>query len=176
MASIPGDVPDIILLDLNLAGISGLDAIELFLQAAPAIKIIVLTQSDAETDIKAAIKRGVHGYLLKSSTAAEIVEGIQTVAHGGASIDGNVAAHVLSMVRDKAKPTKSDVSLSAREKEILLLLSHGMVKKQIAEEIGLSYGTVATYTRRLYEKLDVQNGAAAVDMAYRLGILKQENN
>lgn len=170
------DIPDIILLDLNLAGISGLDAIELFLQAAPSVKIIVLTQSDAETDIKSAIKRGIHGYLLKSSTATEIVEGIQTVARGGASIDGNVAAHVLKMVQAKSTPIKPDVILSAREKEILLLLSHGLVKKQIAEEIGLSYGTVATYTRRLYEKLDVQNGAAAVDMAYRLGILKQAKN
>ena len=172
----PEETPDIILLDLNLPGISGLEAIELFLQTSPTIKIIVVTQSAAETDIESAISQGVHGYLLKSSTATEIIEGIQTVAEGGASIDGNVAAHVLKMAQDRSKPSKPSVILSAREKEILLLLSHGLVKKQIAEEIGLSYGTVATYTRRLYEKLDVQNGAAAVDMAYRLGILKQETN
>ena len=168
------DTPDVILLDLHLAGVSGLEAIELFFQAIPSIKIIVLTQSDAASDVQSAIQKGARGYLLKSSTASQIVHAIETVAHGGASIDEDVAPHLLKMVQEKSKQIEPKISLSVRETEILLLLRHGFVKKQIAEELKLSYGSVATYIRRLYDKLGVQNGAAAIDMAYRLGILKRD--
>ena len=165
------DVPDIILLDLNLPGISGLDSIESFLKAAPSAKIIVLTQSDDESDVQTAIRRGAQGYLLKSSTVVEIIEGIEIVSHGGAMIDKEVASHVLKIIRDKPEQIEPQIVLSSREREILDLLSQGFVKKQIAEELNISYGTVATYTRRIYEKFDVQNAPAAVDIAHRKGLL-----
>ncbi|MDB4766351.1 response regulator transcription factor [bacterium] len=168
--------PDIILLDLNLPGISGLDSIESFLKAAPSTKIIVLTQSEAGEDVQSAIRKGAQGYLLKSSTVAEIVEGIETVSCGGASIDKAVAAHVLKMIHDKSDHAEPSIVLSSREREILILLSRGLVKKQIAEELDISYGSVATYIRRIYEKFDVQNAAAAVDMAHRGGLLNRDQN
>lgn len=136
----------------------------------------MLTQSDAESDVKAAIQRGARGYLLKSSTVSETVSAIEAVGRGGASIDEHVAPHLLKIIQDKSKQAEPAISLPDREAEILMLLRHGFVKKQIAEELNLSYGSVATYIRRLYEKLDVQNGAAAIDNAYRLGLLKREQD
>ncbi|EMI53476.1 two component transcriptional regulator, LuxR family [Rhodopirellula sallentina SM41] len=166
------DLPHIILLDLNLPGMSGLDALTQFLAVVPEAKIIVLTQSNAEADIEKAIQSGASGYLLKSSTIQQIVEGIHTVANGGASLDDEVASHLLKMVQNHPKKVESDVVLSTREREILTLLSQGLLKKEIANELGISYGSVATYIRRLYEKLDVQNAPAAIDKAHRIGVFK----
>ncbi|WP_250928068.1 response regulator [Aporhodopirellula aestuarii] len=166
-------VPDVILLDLNLPGVSGLDAIPKFLDELPATKIIVLTQSNAQTDIEIAVQRGASGYLLKASTVKQIVNGIETVANGGASLDGDVALHLLKMVQARSKKSEpAGVVLSAREREILLLLSQGMLKKEIARELDISFGSVATYIRRLYEKLDVQNAPAAIDKAHRIGVFE----
>lgn len=164
--------PDVILLDLKLPGVNGLEAIATFLELAPECKIIVLTQSDSESDIQSAIHAGARGYLLKSSTFSEITQAIEKVCWGGAAIDGEVSGHVLDMIQNKLERERPAVKLSNREMQILQLISQGQLKKNIAEELDLSYGSVATYIRRLYEKLEVQNGAAAVDMAYRLGILE----
>ncbi|MGB7326087.1 MAG: response regulator transcription factor [Rubripirellula sp.] len=170
-----GERPQIILLDLNLPGINGLEAIGRILAVDPHTKIIVLTQSNAKQDIQDAIQRGASGYLLKSATAKEIVDGIKTVAAGGGALDGEVARHVMEMV--KGQPTKPDskLVLSPRECEILVLLSRGMVKKEIASNLGIAYGSVATYIRRLYEKLNVQNAPAAIDMAHRLGVFPDDS-
>lgn len=169
------DTPNIILLDLNLPGISGLDAISKFIEVMPSAKIIVLTQSNAEADITRAVKTGASGYLLKSSTVTQIVDGIRTVAAGGASLDGDVALHLLKMVQNPPKK-ESAIVLSTREREILTLLSQGMLKKEIARELDISYGSVATYIRRLYEKLDVQNAPAAIDKAHRIGVFEHNDN
>ena len=170
----PEDAPDVILLDLMLPGINGIEAINELLDVAPLAKIIVLTQSHASSDIEAAICSGAQGYLLKSSTVPEIINAVETVAHGGVSIDKDVAGHLLELVQKKSKPIESSIALSPRELEILVLLGKGLAKKEIGEQLNLSYGTIATYVRRLYEKLDVQNAAAAVDMAYRSGILRRD--
>ena len=170
----PKDAPDVILLDLMLPGINGIEAIKELLDVAPLARIIVLTQSHASSDIESAICSGAQGYLLKSSTVPEIINAVETVAQGGVSIDKDVAGHLLELVQKKSKPIESSITLSPREHEILVLLSQGLAKKEIGEQLNLSYGTIATYVRRLYEKLDVQNAAAAVDMAYRSGILRRE--
>ena len=170
----PSDAPDVILLDLMLPGINGIEAIKELLDVAPLARIIVLTQSHASSDIESAICSGAQGYLLKSSTVPEIIDAIKTVFQGGVSIDKDVAGHLLKLVQKKSKPIESGIVLSPREYEILILLSQGLAKKEIGEQLNLSYGTIATYVRRLYEKLDVQNAAAAVDAAYRSGILKRE--
>ena len=168
------DAPDVILLDLMLPGINGLEAIDDLLQAVPSARIIVLTQSHSTPDIESAICSGAQGYLLKSSTVPEIIHAVETVFGGGVAIDKDVAGHLLELVQKKSKPIESSITLSPREREILVLLSQGLAKKEIGEQLNLSYGTIATYVRRLYEKLDVQNAAAAVDVAYRSGIFQQE--
>ena len=167
--------PDVILLDLNLPGMSGIEAIPFFKSASPKTKIIILTQSDNETNVLKAIQQGAAGYLLKSSTVLQITEGIQTVANGGAVLDGDVALLILNELRIQPPKINIAKSLTDRELEILTLLSEGLVKKEIGDRLNIGYGSVATYIRRIYEKLNVINAPAAVAKAFRSGILSPKD-
>lgn len=169
------NLPNIILLDLNLPMINGLEAIPLLIDQIPEVKIIVLTQSDAKQDVLSAIASGASGYLLKSSKIQQITEGIHAVYNGGASLDWNIGHYVVNQLQ-QTPSTVGDSLLSPRELEVLELLSKGLVKKEISENLGVSYGSVATYIRRLYEKLEVVNAAAAVCKGYQLGILKLDES
>ena len=163
------ELPDILLLDLRLPGISGLDAIPLIHAAAPATRIIILSQSDEPSDIALAISAGVSGYLLKSARLKEITEAIRTVSQGGGSLDKNVAQFILEKMAAKEIPQID--TLTERENEILLMLSEGLVKKEIATQLGIGYSTVDTHVSHIYRKLRVSNAPAAVSKAYQSGIL-----
>ena len=163
--------PDVVLLDLNLPGMSGLKALPWFKEYIPDTNIIVLTQSDAEADVLCAIQAGATGYLLKSSTVRQIKEGIRTVMHGGSTLDGKVAKFIMSTLNERVPVHVQKTALSQRELEILTLLSEGLVKKEIGDRLDIAYGSVATYTRRIYEKLQVPNAPAAIGKGYRTGIL-----
>ena len=165
------NVPDLILLDLNLPGTSGLDALPLLRTCCPNISVIILTQSKDESDVMRAIQLGATGYLLKSSTVKQIVEAIRTVAQGGALLGTGVAKKILQTLQARIPLEELHNALSQRELEILTLLGEGQLKKEIAAQLGISIATVATYIRRIYEKLDVQNAPAAIGKAYRAGIL-----
>jgi len=166
--------PQIILLDLRLAGMKGLEAIPYIKDYSPKSKIIVLTQSDSETDVLSAISLGATGYLLKSATVQEILAGIRTVRSGGASLDPNVAKFILQDLKKRLPSQESRVQLSARETEILSLLAAGLVKKQIADQLNIGYTTVDTHVGHIYEKLQVRNAPSAVGKAYRLGIFAEK--
>jgi DNA-binding NarL/FixJ family response regulator len=169
------DTPDLVLLDLNLPGMSGLEAIGWFKTYLPRIEIIILTQSDNEADVMAAISRGAAGYLLKSATVNQIKEAIHTVAQGGASLDPNVARYILDKMKRASVPEQDHKSLSDRELEVLTLLSEGLVKKEIADRLQISVTTVAYHVRHIYEKLNVVNAPAAVARAFRSGILPTQD-
>jgi two-component system nitrate/nitrite response regulator NarL len=164
------NVPDLILLDLNLPGLSGLEALPYFKQSIPDIEIIILTQSDKEADILNAISLGAKGYLLKSSTANQIRDGIKTVMNGGASLDPAVANFILNTMSDRPRKATLEKELSEREMEVLSRLGEGLVKKEIASKLGISITTVADHVRHIYEKLEVQNAPAAIHRAHRLGL------
>lgn len=161
--------PDVLLLDLRLPGMGGLEAIPLIRKTASAVKIIVLSQSDESRDIYQAIAAGVSGYLLKSATLEEIATGIRMVAAGGASLDKHVARYILDGMR-LSKPSATSL-LTDREQEILELLAEGLVKKEIARRLGIGYATVDTHVSHVYAKLNVPNAPAAVSRAYERGIL-----
>lgn len=164
------NVPDLILLDLNLPGISGLEALPLFIKHAPAAKIIVLTQSDRKEDVFTAISQGVSGYLLKSATAQQIKEGIYTVMKGGASLDPGMAKHILDAMKTRTRGIGPDKVLTERELEVLSLLGEGLVKKEIADQLNITVSTVVDHVRHIYERLNVQNAPSAVHKAHRLGL------
>lgn len=163
--------PDLILLDLRLPGADGLDALPGFLAAAPDAKVMVLTQSDAEADVLRAISLGAAGYLLKSSTVGQIVEGIRTVMSGGASLDTGVARFILNTLKTRLPRLEYEQLLTERQREILVLLGEGLVKKEIADRLKISYATVDEHIAHIYERLGVHNAPAAINKAHRLGLL-----
>ena len=166
--------PDLILLDLNLPGMSGLEAIPWIKEYSPKTEIIVLTQSDKESDVLKAIAQGASGYLLKSATVKQIKEAIQTVISGGASLDPSVARFILEAMKSRPVKEKPEKALSDRELEILTLLAEGLVKKVIADKLEISVTTVAYHVKHIYEKLDVMNAPAAINKAHRMGLFSDE--
>ena len=164
--------PDILLLDLNLPEMSGLDAMQWFHDYLPQTPIIVITQSEAESDVLTAIQKGASGYLLKSSTVQQIKDAIETVAKGGGQLDSKVAKYNMNQIHQQVPLTNASQStLSSRELEVLGHLADGLLKKEIAEKLGISFFTVSTHIRHVYDKLNVLNAPAAVSTAYQTGIL-----
>lgn len=165
--------PDLILLDLNLPGMSGLDAIPWIKEYAPAAKIIALTQSNKEADVLSAISQGAPGYLLKSSTITQIKDGIRSVYQGHALLDSGIANYIVDIAKNRPGRIHLEKPLSDREMEILNLLGEGLVKKEIADQLKISFGTVATHIRHIYEKLQVENAPAAIHKAHRRGLFSR---
>lgn len=166
------DMPDVILLDLNLPGMDGLEALELLAKEAPKARIVALTQSDHEEDILKTISRGASGYLLKSSTVQQLIESINMVMEGGASLDARIAGFVMASLKARLPRQELEKMLTAREIEILGLMAEGMVKKQISEKLGISVTTVISHVGNIYEKLEASNAPSAIAKGFKLGILK----
>ena len=164
--------PDVILLDLNLPGIGGLEALEEIPKVAPDAKIIILTQSDQEDDVLNAIMLGASGYLLKSSTVGQIVEGIKLVKQGGASLDSRIARFVIDSLKTKLPQHEVEQMLSEREIQVLELLADGLVKKQIALKLGIGVTTVVSHVAHIYDKLEASNAPSAIAKGFKLGILQ----
>ncbi|NDV62059.1 response regulator transcription factor [Puniceicoccales bacterium CK1056] len=162
---------DVILLDISLPGISGLEAITEIQAIDPEAKIVILTQSEERADILSAIHQGAAGYLLKSSTIQQIFECISIVAAGGAMLDPSMANYILDTVMSARLEEGSSDLLTSREREVLELIAQGLAKKEISEKLGLSFFTIAAHIRNIYEKLNVVNAAAAVHQAHKKGIL-----
>ena len=164
------NLPDIILLDLNLPGISGLEAVPLIREQAPNVKIIILTQSDKEADVLRAIRMGAAGYLLKSASSKELTEGIELVHSGGATLDKNLAGFILNTLSERLPEAVPRVQLSKREMAVLKLIAEGQAQEEIASRLKISTHNVSETIQNIYTKLDVQNAPAAIAKAYRSGI------
>jgi DNA-binding NarL/FixJ family response regulator len=162
--------PKIILLDIGLPGMSGTEGILHFKKVISNVKIIMLTIQDDDESVFNSICNGASGYLLKDSHSDKIIEGIDEVINGGAPMNSSIAAKVLEMFKEFA-PQQIDYNLTQREKEILKYLVEGNSKKQIAEIIFLSYHTVDSHIRKIYEKLEVHSSSSAVAKALREKII-----
>src|SRR6516225_8873285 len=164
-----GDRPHVLLLDIGLPGMSGLEAIKHFRSLSPATQVIMLTAFDDPPRVRKALQSGASGYLLKTTDAREISARIREVLQGGAPLDARIARHVLEMIA--ARPGENRYALAPREREVLEGLVKGKTVKEIAADLHLSYYTVDTYLRRLYDKLDVQSRSLAVSKALQEHLL-----
>ena len=166
-----GGKPDVILLDVQLPGMDGITALSHLKGMAPEAQVVILTVFDDADKIFRAVCAGASGYVLKSSTGAEIGEAIRQVIAGGASMAPEVARKVLdTLVHQKGEKNSQDAdayALTARQREILRLMAEGLVKKEIADALNINVTTVSTHMRRLYETLHVTTNTGAVAKALR---------
>lgn len=156
---------DVMLLDINLPGLSGIDAIPAFRKKELTQKIIMLTILDDDFHILEAIKKGADGYILKKSSPAKILESIQQVFEGGAALTPMVAKQVLTYLKPETSQAGSPTGLTPREKEILGLITQGMTNELIAGKLFISVQTVRNHIKNIYDKLQVHSRAQVVAKA-----------
>lgn len=162
LREIPKAAPEVVLMDINLPGISGVEATRELKRLRPATQILMLTIEDDNEQVFAALRAGAAGYLLKASTPAEIMDGIQLVARGGSPMSAVIARRVVESFHGAANSSAPKVALSERESEVLERIASGKRVKEVAAELEVSATTVQTYLRRIYEKLQVHSQAEAV--------------
>jgi DNA-binding NarL/FixJ family response regulator len=153
--------PDVVLMDIGLPGMSGIEGVKHVRSISPSAQVIILTIHEENENVFEAICAGASGYLLKSSPPEKIIEGIHEVVQGGAPINAQIARKVLDMFSSLSSP-KGEYGVTKREKDILRLLIDGLSKKQIADQIFLSYHTIDTHLKNIYTKLHVHTRSGAV--------------
>ena len=165
-----GRCPQLLLLDIGLQGMSGLDGIPLIREKAPEVCIVVLTVFEDDEKLFRAICAGANGYLLKTQSGQEIIQSVRDALDGGAPMSPRIARRVLGMFA-KLAPRRSDYGLSERERAVLEFVVEGLLKKEIAQKMELSIHTVDSHLRRIYEKLHVNSRSGAVRKAVREGLV-----
>jgi DNA-binding NarL/FixJ family response regulator len=165
LENIPKEKPDVVLMDINLGGMSGIDCVRFLKPKVPETQIVMLTVFEDTEKIFSALAAGASGYLLKRLAPAKLLEAIREVHEGGSPMSAPIARKVvLSLQPAKSAAGSEDEagSLSPREREVLDGLAEGQAYKQIADKLGVSIHTVRNYIRRIYEKLHVCSRTEAV--------------
>ncbi len=168
--------PDVILMDLNMPHCNGLEATQALQASMPRVNIIILTVSDNESDLFAAMKFGAKGYILKNTEPEELIQAIFHIAQGGAIISPLMATKLLSEFKNLGTRTvikstqEADADLSPREGEVLKLVAQGATNKEIADSLFISENTVKTHLRNIMDKLHLANRSQAAAYAVRRGL------
>jgi DNA-binding NarL/FixJ family response regulator len=162
LKNFPKESPDVVLMDINLPGINGVECVRQLKQIAPHIQMVMLTVYEDTENIFAALAAGASGYMLKRTKTAELLEAIKEVQKGGSPMTAHIARKVVQSFQKGGPSSQPTENLSQREQEVLDCLSQGFLYKEIAEKLGISYETVHTYIRRIYEKLQVRTRTEAV--------------
>jgi DNA-binding NarL/FixJ family response regulator len=160
--------PDVALIDVNMPGMNGLEAMGKLHASFPQIKFIILTMHEEREYVQKALKAGADGYLLKNIDRDELVNAIHTVFKGGKYFSPEITAILADTV---ARPTSAEADVTPREKEVLILVAKGHSTKQIADQLGISIRTVETHRINMLKKLDVNNSAELVRKAFELKLL-----
>jgi len=169
--------PDVVLMDLNMPNCSGLEATQALQSQMPQVKILVLTVSDSEADLFAAIKFGARGYLLKKAEPEELLLAISSVAQGGVMVSPLMATKLLAEFNDltasveKEPAPPIDAKLSPREGEVLQLVAKGATNKEIADSLFISENTVKTHLQNILDKLHLANRSQAAAYAVKKGLV-----
>lgn len=158
--------PDIVLMDINIPGVNGIDAVRIIKDNFPHIHVCMQTVFEDEEKVFASLCNGASGYILKNSPPDKVIQAIREVAEGGLFFSASVARKVLGSFQNQSV-TGSFVQLSEREREVLKLLVDGMSYKLIANKVAISYETVHSHIKKIYDKLHVNSKSEAVVKAIR---------
>ena len=169
LAPVAEKKPNVVLMDINLPGISGVEAVKRLKPELPQTQFVMLTVYEDSDHIYNALAVGATGYLLKQTPRPELLRALEDVHRGGSPMTSNIARKVVQSFRQSAGSVAAGEELSPREQEVLDLLARGYLYKEIAERLNISIPTVNTYVRRMYEKLHVRSRAQAVAKYAHLG-------
>ena len=163
---LPGVKPDIVIMDINLPGMNGIECIRQVKDKSPATQFMMFTVYENDEKVFEALKAGASGYLLKNTGLLQIAESVKELHEGGSPMSANIARKMVNLFRGTDKKTPFLDLLSPREKEILQLLAKGLLYKEIAEQLHITTGTVRIHIHKIYEKLHVQNRTEAINKAF----------
>lgn len=173
LSALPGQRPNVVLMDINLPGMSGVEAVKRLKPLLPEAQFVMLTVYEDADHIFNALAAGATGYLLKQTPRSELLEALKDVYGGGSPMTSNIARKVVQSFRQPLPLQAAGEELSPREQEVLDLLARGYLYKEIAERLNISVPTVNTYVRRMYEKLHVRSRAQAVAKFAHLSVGNQ---
>lgn len=156
-------IPDVVLMDINMPNVNGIEGLLKIKKLFPHIKVLMQTVFDDNENVFNSIRSGASGYILKKDSPNKILQAISEVYEGGAVMNPSIAQKVLAYFN----PKKAENPLSTRETEVLTLLSEGLSYKMVADKLGLSFHTVSTHTKNIYEKLHVASLGEAIAFYYK---------
>jgi DNA-binding NarL/FixJ family response regulator len=164
LEGLPSDKPDVVLMDINLGGMSGIECVDKLKAALPDIQVLMLTVYEDTDKIFQALAAGASGYLLKRSSPTKLLQAIREIHAGGSPMSSSIARKVVASFRKSSQSDKDkkQTHLSPREEAVLDCLAKGLTYKQIADQLDISIDTIRTYLRRIYEKFHVQSRTEAV--------------
>jgi DNA-binding NarL/FixJ family response regulator len=161
LLGLPADRPDVVLMDIHLPGMGGVECVEKLKEIAPEMQIVMLTVYEDSAQIFSALSAGASGYMLKRLTPDKLLQAIRDVHDGGSPMSSSIARKVVASFQPVGRPAERQ-PLSAREQTVLQALAKGLTYQQTAVQLGISIETVRTHIRRIYEKLHVQSRTEAV--------------
>lgn len=163
--------PDVVIMDIDMPGMNGIEGVKLIKKNCPSVEILMFTVFEDDEKVFTAIKAGAAGYILKNAEPGDLVEAIVEVYKGGAPMTAGIARKVLHHFQTILPEEKPEYNLSAREKEVLALLVQGFWYKMIAAKLDITYDTVRSHMKKIYEKLHVASMTEAVAKAINQNII-----
>jgi DNA-binding NarL/FixJ family response regulator len=163
---IPKLKPDIVIMDINLPGMNGIECIKAIKNKIPNTQFMMFTVYENDEKVFEALKAGASGYLLKNTGLVQLIESLKELYNGGSPMSANIARKLVTVFRNHEKVKEPVEVLSPRENEILQLLAKGLLYKEIAEQLSISVSTVRQHIHHIYEKLHVQNRTEAINKAF----------
>jgi len=158
--------PDIVIMDINLPGMNGIDCIKEVKNKIPGTQFMMFTVYENDEKVFEALKAGASGYLLKNTGLVQMIEALQELHHGGSPMSANIARKLVTVFRQQGGDAVPLHTLSNRENEILQLLSKGLLYKEIADQLSISTSTVRQHIHKIYDKLHVQNRTEAINKMF----------
>ena len=166
LEKIPTLHPDIVIMDINLPGMNGIECISRIKTKESKIQFMMFTVYETDEKVFEALKAGASGYLLKNTGLIQIIESLKELYQGGSPMSSNIARKLVTTFQRKENIQINNLLLSTRENEILNFLARGLLYKEIAEQLSISTGTVRQHIHKIYEKLHVQNRTEAINKAF----------